>query len=132
MEAKVITLPKPDKEPEFPQNLLPIRLLSTTDKLFAEVILQIVQRHTEERGQIDFRASQSTTVQCTKLTDHVTLNFNNKIFTAAVFLNTEKAFDIIWHFGLLYKLPELKFSISLFKVPSSLLSQKKFRVAAEG
>jgi hypothetical protein len=33
-------------------------------------------------------------------TDHVTLNFNNNISTAAVFLDIEKAFDTAWHLGL--------------------------------
>jgi hypothetical protein len=50
-----------------------------------------------------FRANHNTTLQCMKLTDHVTLNFNNKMSTAAVFLDIEKAFDILWHPGLLYK-----------------------------
>jgi hypothetical protein len=45
-----------------------------------------------------------------RLTDHVTLNFNNNIFTAAVFLNIEKAFDTLWHPGLLYKLSTMEFS----------------------
>jgi hypothetical protein len=43
-------LPKPSKDPEFPQNLPLISLLSTTGKLFENVILKIVQRHIEERG----------------------------------------------------------------------------------
>jgi hypothetical protein len=34
--------------------------------------------------------------QCMRLTDHVTLNFNNKISTANVFLDIEKAFDTTW------------------------------------
>jgi hypothetical protein len=50
---------------------------------------------------------------------------------AAVFLDTEKAFDITWHTGLLHKLPELKFSISLAKLISSFISQRKFRVSVE-
>jgi hypothetical protein len=45
-----------------------------------------------------------------RLADHVTLNFNNKMFTAAVFLDIEKAFDTTWHSGLLYKLSKLEFS----------------------
>jgi hypothetical protein len=39
-QAEVITLPKPGKNPKFPQNLLPISLLSTTCKLFEKVILR--------------------------------------------------------------------------------------------
>jgi hypothetical protein len=67
-----------------------------------------------------------------RLTDHVTLNFNNKIFTVAVFLDIEKAFDTTWHSGLLYKLYKLEFSTSLIKLIGSFLSQRKFRVSVEG
>jgi hypothetical protein len=67
-----------------------------------------------------------------RLTDHVTLNFNNNTSTAAVFLDIEKAFDKTWHPGLLYKLSKLEFSINLIKLISSFLSQRKFRVSVEG
>jgi hypothetical protein len=97
-EAKIITLPKPGKDPKFPQNLRPISLLSTTGKLFEKVIQNIVQRHLDTNNllnasQFGFRARHSTTLQCMMLTDHTTLNFNNNMSTAAVFLDIEKAFD---------------------------------------
>jgi putative lipoic acid-binding regulatory protein len=52
---------------EFPQNLRPISLLSTTGKQFEKVILKIVERHNAERGlfhvsQFGFRARHSTTL----------------------------------------------------------------------
>jgi hypothetical protein len=49
-EAKVITIPKPGKDPKFPQNLRPISLLSTTGKLIEKVILKRIQRHIEEKS----------------------------------------------------------------------------------
>jgi hypothetical protein len=69
--------------------------------------LKIVQRHIEERAllnasQFGFRARHSTTLQYMRLTDHVTLNFNNNISMAAVLLDIEKVFDKTWHPGLLY------------------------------
>jgi hypothetical protein len=65
-------------------------------KLFEKIILHIVQKHVGETNllnasQFGFRARQSTTLQCMRLADHVTLNFNNKMSTAAVFLDTEKS-----------------------------------------
>jgi hypothetical protein len=50
-EAKMITLPKPGKYPEFLKNLCPISILSTVGKPLEKAILKIVQRHTEERGK---------------------------------------------------------------------------------
>jgi hypothetical protein len=67
-----------------------------------------------------------------RLTDHVTLNFNKNMSTAAVFLNIEKAFDTTCHPGLLYKLSKMHFSTSLIKLISSFLSNRKFRVSVEG
>jgi hypothetical protein len=86
--------------------------LSTTCKLFEELILKIVHRHIEEKGllnasQFGFRARHSTTLQCMRLMVNVTLNNNNNMSTAAVFLDIEKAFDKTWHLTLLYKVSEL-------------------------
>jgi hypothetical protein len=89
--------------------------LSTTGKLFKKVILKIAQRYIEERGllnanQFGFCACHNMTLQCKRLTDHITLNFNNNMSTAVVFLDMGKAFDTTWHLGLLYKLSKLKSS----------------------
>jgi hypothetical protein len=111
--------------------------LFAADKLFEKVTLKIVQRHIEERGplnasQFGFRACHSTTPQCISLTDHITLHFNSDMSTAAVVLDIEKAFDKTWHIGSLYKSCNLKISVSLIKLISSFLSQRKFRVSVEG
>jgi hypothetical protein len=133
----VIALPKPGKDPKLPQNLRPISLLPTMGKLFEKLIVRIIQRHFEGNNmlnpcQFGFRARHSTTLQCMRLADHVTLNFSDDMSTAAVFLDIEKAFDTTWHHGLLYKLSDLHFSPSLIKLINSFLSYRKFRVKAEG
>jgi hypothetical protein len=132
MEAKVTALPKPVKEPKFLRKLRPISLLSKTGKLFEKVILKIPQRHVETKkllkaNRFGFRTRHSTTLQCMRLADHVTLNFNNKMSTATVFLDIEKAFDTTWHTGVLHK-----FSAKLIKLISSFLSHRKFRVSVDG
>jgi hypothetical protein len=111
-DAKIITLPKQGKDSKFSQNLQHISLLSTTDKLFEKVILKTVQRHIGKidllnAGQFGFCARHSMTLQCMRLTDHTTLNFND-MSTAMVFLDIEIAFDTTWHAGLLYKKTKLR------------------------
>jgi hypothetical protein len=71
--------------------------LSTGGKQFEKVILKIVQKHNDERGMLDvsqfgFRAHHSTTLQCVRLTDYVTINFNSNMSTTAIILDVEKTF----------------------------------------
>jgi hypothetical protein len=51
--------------------------------------------------------------------------------TATLFLDIKKAFDTIWHSGLLYKLSKLELSTSSIKLITSFLSQCKFSVSVE-
>jgi hypothetical protein len=102
-----------------------------------ESVSKIVERNIENRkllnaSQFGFRARDSTTLQCMRLADHVTLNFDSTMSTAAVFLDIEKAFDTSWHTDLLYELSKFGFSVNLFKLISSFLSHRKFRVSVEG
>jgi hypothetical protein len=90
-------------------NLHLISLLSTMGKLSEKLISRRIQNHNEERNllnasQSDFRADHSMILQCMRLKDHITLNFNNNTSMTAVFLDIMKAFDTTWHSGLLYKL----------------------------
>jgi hypothetical protein len=129
----VIILPKPGRNPKLAQNLRPISLLPTAGKLFEKVILRIIQRHTEENNivnpcQFGFQACHSLMLHCTRLSEHVTLNFSNNMSMAAVFLDIKKVFDTTWHPGWLYKLSELHFSSSLIKLISSFLFNRKHRV----
>jgi hypothetical protein len=67
-----------------------------------------------------------------RLADHITINFNNNMSTAAVFLDIEKAFDKTWHSGLLHKLSELAFSTRLIKLVASFLTNRKMEALVEG
>jgi hypothetical protein len=89
--------------------------LSTTGNLFEKAILKIVQRHIKERGllnasQFDFCVHHCMILKCMRLTNHVTLNFR--------------------HLGLVYKLSESKFFISVIKLINTSFSEK-FRASVE-
>jgi hypothetical protein len=99
-EANVITLPKPDKDQKFSQNLRPIGLLSTAGKVLEKVILEIVQRHIEERGLLNGSQFGFCSHHGMTLMEHITLNFNKNMSMAEVFLDIKKTFDKTWHPGL--------------------------------
>jgi hypothetical protein len=44
----------------------------------------------------------------------------------------EKTFDTTWQFGLIYKLLELKFVMSLIKLIASFLTDRKFKAWVQG
>jgi hypothetical protein len=67
-----------------------------------------------------------------RLKEHVSLNFNNNMSTATVFLDIEKPFHTTWNSGLLYKLSELQLTISLIKLIASFLTNRKFTVSVDG
>jgi hypothetical protein len=97
----------------------------------------MVHRHFEDRdllnaSQFGFLDRRSTTLQCMRLTDQVTLNFNNNMSTAVVFLDIEKAFDTTWHACMVYKLSKLEFSAGIITLISSFLSNRKFIISVEG
>jgi hypothetical protein len=120
-ERNVITFQKPCMDPKFPQNLRPVRNRQTIRKSHPEYSPK-VQKHIEERSllnasQFVFRARHNMTLQCMRLTDYVTLNFNNNMCTAAVFFDIEEAFDTTWQSGLLCKLSRSEFSTSLINSP---------------
>jgi hypothetical protein len=104
-----------------------------------KLILSTIQKQTEERNllnasQFGFRADHSTSLHCTRmsLVDHVTINFNNNMLTAAVFLDIKKAFNTMWQSGLLHKLSELEFSTCLIKIIASFLTNRKIKFLVEG
>lgn len=103
--ASIIMIPKPQKIHNIPSNYRPISLLSTLSKVFERIILQTLQKHFKPRPeQHAFRFGHSTTTQLVKLTDEIATNLNNKKHTAAIILDVEKAFDRVWHDGLIHKL----------------------------
>jgi hypothetical protein len=67
-----------------------------------------------------------------RLADYVSMNFNNNMPTAAVFLDIEKTFDTTWNCDILNKLSELEFSISLIELLASFITERKCKDLADG
>lgn len=131
--ARVVAIPKPNKSLTSAASYRPISLLSSVSKLLERVLLKRIRDHVEVNDiipdeQFGFRPKHSTIHQLYRITHHIEREFNNKKSTGMVTLDIEKAFDSIWHDGLLHKLLVLKFNIVLVKILKSFLENRFYYV----
>lgn len=129
--AKVIALKKPGKDGTLPINYRPISLLPSLAKLFEKLIytrLQSVSKSRLINEQFGFRPSHSTTQQLARVSEHISHHLNLNESTGMFLLDIEKAFDTVWHAGLLHKLVKLELPISMVKLIQSYLRNRKFMV----
>lgn len=131
--AKIVPILKAGK----PNNLLtsyrPISLLSNISKLLEKIIKDKLWQFVDENNiipseQFGFRPLHSTTHQIMRIAKHVKLQFNQGNSTAMVLLDVEKAFDTVWHDGLIFKLIKLNLPTYLVKMIQSFLSDRSFCV----
>ena len=66
------------------------------------------------------------------LKDRIARAFNKSGTTRAVALDISKAFDRVWHAGLLHKLKSYGISFQIFGLISSFLSNRRLRVVLDG
>lgn len=78
--------------------------------------------------QHGFRAEHSTTTQLINILDIVTNKLNIRQKTVATFLDIQKAFDKIWHEGLLFKLLTMDMPHQLINILRSFLQDRTFKV----
>jgi retron-type reverse transcriptase len=129
--ANVIFIPKPGKDLLFPQNYRPISLLSNVGKVLEKVILTRLVRATNENHvlpdeQFGFRPKHSTADQLIHVTEFISQGINQNKSTGAIFLDVAKAFDTVWHDGLVYKLHTAGVSLAMVKLLNSFLEDRKF------
>ncbi|GFS74724.1 probable RNA-directed DNA polymerase from transposon X-element [Trichonephila clavipes] len=112
--AVVIPILKPDKDSALPTNYRPISLLSCLSKVYEFVLLQRLNQHCAAFNfiipqQCGFRPKCSTVHQLLRVTELIHSGFAKHEATGILFLDIAKAFDKIWHDGLLIKLIRLDF-----------------------
>ena len=135
--AKIVPIRKPGKDPTLPSSYRPISLLSALGKLFEKIILSRLLHFAEENNillpeQFGFRRGHSTTHQLVRVVKNIRGNRTVSKSTAMALLDVEKAFDNVWHDGLVYKLCSFNFPTHLVKIIRSYLQQRSFRVSVNG
>ena len=97
------------------KNYRPVSLLSVVSKVFEKLVNNRIVDHLEKCGlfsdfQYGFRSSRSTADLLTVVSDRIARAFNRSEATRAVALDMSKAFDRVWHAGLLHKLTSYEIS----------------------
>ena len=119
------------------KNYRPVSLLSVVSKVFEKLVNNRIVDHLEKCGlfsdfQYGFRSCQSTADLLTVVSDRIARAFNRSGATRTVALDISKAFDRVWHAGLLHKLKSYGISGQIFGLISSFLSNRRLRVVLEG
>lgn len=136
--ARVVPIPKPGKDHSVPSNYRPISLLSTLSKVFERLILRrikgpILDNDIIRPDQFAFQPALSAELQLLRVTEFLTSNMNRKYYTAAVFLDVEKAFDRVWKDRLLVKLHNLHLLPSYcVQLIDSFLQDRRLLVKIDG
>ncbi|GJQ68011.1 hypothetical protein Trydic_g16744 [Trypoxylus dichotomus] len=135
--ATVIVLHKTGKPKDSTDGYRPISLLPGLSKVLEKVIQRRLLEVVSEKGilpgfQFGFRQEHSTTHQLLRITKHVTEHSDRTTPTAAVMLDIEKAFDKVWHEGLIYKLRQYKFPAALINLAQHYLKQRSFALVKPG
>lgn len=131
--ASVIPIRKPGKDASLCTSYRPISLLSSLSKILERVILNRMNKHTENdevlpTAQHGFRSFYSTTSQLHRVTERLRSNLRRKRTTGVLLFDIEKAFDRIWHDGLIYKMIQLRYPKYIIHMICSFIKNRKFRV----
>ncbi|GFW31408.1 probable RNA-directed DNA polymerase from transposon X-element [Trichonephila clavipes] len=131
--AQITVLPKPKKDTKFAENYRPTSLLSCLGKIYEKIILTRIIDHCDRNTiipdfQHGFRKETSTQHQLLRVTNKIINGFNTKSYTVGIFLDVKKAFDRMWHDGLIYKMIKLKFPTYLVKIIYNYLDNRTFNV----
>lgn len=132
-EAKVVPIPKPGKDNTKAANYRPISLLNTTGKLFEKLIHWRITQHADANNiindeQFGFRKQHSTSHQILRVTNHIKRNWGLRKSTGMILFDIEKAFDSVWHDGLIFKLHKMGFPPYLCAMIKSFTASRTFKV----
>ena len=119
------------------RNNRPISLLSVISKVFEKLVNNRIVDHLEKCDlfsdfQYGFRSSRSTAYLLSVVSERIARAFNRSVATRAVALDISKAFDRVWHAGLLHKLKFYGISGQIFDLISSFLSNRRLGVVLDG
>ena len=132
--AKIITLNKLKVGIPRCDQTRPISLLATHSKLFEKIMLEKVRHWTETNNTVPaersgFRPGCLLPTRVLSIHQEVKNNMAANIPTLAIYVNYQKAYDKVWHKGLVVKLYRIGIPLVLLKLIISWLSNRRAYVS---
>lgn len=133
--AQIIPIQKPGKDGTKAESYRPISLLPVVSKIFETLLYDRIEPVLQQTKaipdhQFGFRRKHSTIQQIHRVTNKITTDFDKKRFCVAIFLDVAKAFDKVWHDGLLFKLRSF-LPDGLYQIIESYLTERSFFVKCQ-
>ena len=136
--ANVVPIHKKEDK-QLLKNYRPLSLLPICAKIFEKFLFKHLYNYFHSNNlitekQSGFRQGDATTNQLIDLVNEIHCSFdNNKSLEArSVFMDISKAFDKVWHEGLLFKLKQNGVEEPLLNLFTSYLANRKQRVVLYG
>ena len=119
------------------KNYCPVSLLPICSKIFEkfsynETFCFFLDKGLISANQSGFKAVDSCINQILLITHNIYKSFDDGYEVRGVFLDISKAFDKVWHDGLIFKLQENGILGNLLKFLKHLLTNRKQRVVLNG
>ena len=133
-KAVVVPILKPNKPRKEPSSYRPISLTSQLGKTFESVLKNrlnyfVETKHIIPANQSGFRKKRSTLDHLTVLQQKIINHISDPNFSLiGIFLDIEKAYDMLWRQGLLMKLRKHKIPQGIYNVLKSFLSNRSIQV----
>ena len=135
-KVKVVPVHKKDDK-KISKNYRPISLLPIVGKIFERLFYGkmfefFIKNNLISKNQLGFRPGGSCINQLLSITHEIYQSFDDSLQVRAVFLDISKAFDKVWHKGLIFKLKQNGISGKTLHIITDFLSFRKQRVTLNG
>ena len=119
------------------KNYRPISLLPIASKIFERLLYDrlfefFIAYNFIFKNHSGFRLGDSCINQFLSITHEIYQSFDDNVEVRAVFLDISKAFDKVWHKGLIFKLKQNGISDKILNIITDFLSFRKQRVVLNG